>query len=72
MTHDTTLTLMGTVVDVLPNTTFKVQIENNNQVILCYASGSVRLNKIRILKGDNVKIEVSVYDLTRGRIIRRL
>ena len=71
MSNESTLTLVGTVVEVLPNTTFKVKLEND-KLILCYASGSVRLNKIRILKGDNVRIEVSVYDVTRGRIIRRL
>ena len=72
MASESTLTLMGTVVDVLPNTMFKVKLDNNNQTILCYASGSVRLNKIRILKGDNVKVEVSIYDFNKGRIVRRL
>lgn len=60
----------GTVKEALPNTTFKVQLENGHE-ILAMSSGKMRLNYIRILPGDKVKIELSPYDLTRGRITYR-
>jgi translation initiation factor IF-1 len=61
----------GEVVDVLPNAMFKVQLTTGT-TILGYISGKMRQNEIRILDGDRVEIEVSPYDLTRGRITRRL
>ena len=60
----------GTVVEVLPNTTFKVELENGHQ-ILGHISGKLRMNYIKILPGDKVKVELSPYDLTRGRITWR-
>jgi len=63
--------LEGEVVDVLPNATFKVKL-NTGTTILGYISGKMRQNEIRILDGDKVEVEVSPYDLTKGRIIRRL
>ena len=60
----------GIVVELLPNTMFKVSI-NNNHVILAHISGKLRMNNIRILPGDKVTIEMSPYDLTKGRIIWR-
>ena len=62
--------LEGTVVETLPNTTFKVELENGHQ-ILAHISGKLRINYIKILPGDKVKVEVSPYDLTRGRITWR-
>jgi len=62
--------LEGEVVDVLPNATFKVKL-NTGTTILGYISGKMRQNEIRILDGDKVEVEVSPYDLTKGRIIRR-
>ena len=58
------------VIDVLPNTMFKVELENGHQ-ILAHVSGKIRLNNIRILPGDRVTVEISTYDLTRGRITYR-
>jgi translation initiation factor IF-1 len=61
----------GTVHESLPNAMFKVELENG-MVILAHISGKIRKNFIRILPGDKVKIELSPYDLTRGRITYRL
>ena len=60
----------GTVVEPLPNAMFKVELENKHQV-LAHISGKMRKNFIRILPGDKVLVELSPYDLTRGRIIYR-
>ncbi len=60
----------GTVIDVLPNAIFKVRLENGHE-ILAHISGKLRMNYIRILSGDRVTIELSPYDLTRGRITWR-
>ncbi len=60
----------GEVVEVLVNTTFKVKIMNNH-IITAYISGKLRENKIRVLLGDKVKVEMSPYDLTKGRIVWR-
>lgn len=62
----------GEVIEVLPNTMFKVKLDEANNVILCYASGRLRQNKIKIVVGDRVKVEISAYDLTKGRISYRL
>ena len=60
----------GTVVESLPNTTFQVDI-GNGHIILAHISGKLRMNYIRILPGDKVTVELSPYDLTRGRITWR-
>ena len=60
----------GLVVDALPNTNFKVKLENGH-IILAHISGKLRMNYIRILPGDKVTVELSPYDLTRGRITWR-
>ena len=60
----------GTVNEVLPNATFRVELENGHQV-LAYLSGKMRQNYIRVLEGDRVKVELSPYDLSRGRITYR-
>lgn len=60
----------GTVIESLPNVTFRVELENGHK-ILAHASGKMRMNFIRILPGDKVMVELSPYDLTRGRIIYR-
>ena len=64
------ITMNGVVSEVLPNTIFRVKLENDH-VITAHASGKIRKNKIRILKGDKVEVEISTYDLTKGRITRR-
>ena len=70
MAKEETIKFEGTVVDVMPNATFKVQLETGTTV-LGHISGKMRQNEIRILLGDEVEIEMSPYDLTKGRIIRR-
>lgn len=60
----------GTVIETLPNAMFKVQLENGH-IVLAHVSGKMRLNFIRILPGDKVKLELSPYDLSRGRITFR-
>lgn len=60
----------GTVIDALPNTIFKVELENGHE-ILAHISGKLRMHYIRILPGDKVTVELSPYDLTRGRITWR-
>lgn len=62
----------GEVIENLPNTLFKVRLFNSEKVILCYLSGKMRKNYIKILPGDKVKIEITPYDLNRGRIIYRV
>lgn len=63
--------LTGSIVDVLPNSTFKVKVNTTHEV-LCYMSGKLKQHKIKVILGDNVKLEVSPYDLTKGRITYRL
>lgn len=60
----------GTIVEVLPNTTFRVELENGHEV-LAYLSGKMRKHYIRVLEGDRVTVELSPYDLTRGRVTYR-
>jgi translation initiation factor IF-1 len=60
----------GTVVEALPNATFRVKLENDHQ-LLAHISGKMRMHFIRILPGDKVTVELSPYDLSRGRIVYR-
>jgi translation initiation factor IF-1 len=64
------ITVEGTVVETLPNAMFKVELENGHRV-LAHISGKMRMHFIKILPGDRVSMELSPYDLTRGRIIYR-
>ena len=70
MAKDDVIELEGTVVESLPNTTFLVDI-GNGHIILAHISGKLRMNFIRILPGDKVTVQMSPYDLTRGRITWR-
>lgn len=63
--------LEGVVIETLPSTTFKVKLENGHE-ILAHISGRMRVNYIRLLPGDKVLLEMSPYDLTKGRITQRL
>ncbi len=65
-----TIEMQGTVIEVLPNTVFRVKLENDH-VITAHISGRMRKNYIRILNGDSVTIEMSPYDLSKGRITFR-
>ena len=62
--------LEGTVIETLPNTTFKVRLDNGHE-LLAHISGKLRMHYIKILPGDKVKLEISPYDLNRGRITWR-
>jgi translation initiation factor IF-1 len=64
--------LTGLVEEVLPNSTFRVRVDNVGQVVLCYVGGRLKQHKIKIILGDKVKIEMSPYDLTKGRITYRM
>ncbi len=70
MAKEELIELEGKVVETLPNTTFRVELENGHQ-ILATISGKLRMNYIKILTGDKVKVEMSPYDLNRGRITWR-
>jgi len=70
MSKKDVIELEGKVVEVLPNALFKVQLENGHE-ILAHISGKLRMNYIRILQGDKVTVELSPYDLTKGRITWR-
>ena len=69
--NDDTIELEGSIVEVLPNQTFKVELENGLKVV-CYTGGKMRQFKIRLVQGDRVKIAMTPYDLTKGRIIFRI
>ncbi len=70
MANKDTIEVEGKVIEVLPGATFKVELENKHTVV-AHVSGKIRMNYIRILPGDTVTIELSPYDLTRGRITYR-
>ena len=70
MTKEDAIEVEGTVVEPLPNAMFRVELESGHRV-LAHVSGKMRMNFIRILPGDRVRVELSPYDLTRGRITYR-
>jgi translation initiation factor IF-1 len=70
VTKEDAIEVEGTVVEPLPNAMFRVELDNGHRV-LAHVSGKMRMNFIRILPGDRVKVELSPYDLTRGRITYR-
>ena len=70
MSKQDLLEFKGKVIDLLPNAMFRVQLENNH-IVTAHAAGKLRKNRIRILQGDSVTVEVTPYDLTKGRIVFR-
>jgi len=70
MSKEDNIRMNGTVVDVLPNTMFRVELENGHQVT-AHISGKMRKHYIRILRGDKVTVELTPYDLNKGRIVYR-
>ena len=70
MSKDDVMETEGTIIESLPNATFKVKLSNGH-IITAYISGKLRMNYIKILPGDKVTIELSPYDLTKGRIVWR-
>lgn len=71
MSKEDSIPVEGVVIDKQPNAFFKVQLEGSDHVVLAQISGKVRRNRIRILMGDRVSVELSPYDLSRGRITYR-
>ncbi|AZZ91630.1 translation initiation factor IF-1 [Hahella sp. KA22] len=70
MAKEGNIEMEGTIVDTLPNTMFRVQLENGH-IVIAHISGKMRKNYIRILTGDKVKVEMTPYDLSKGRIVYR-
>ncbi|MGB9867162.1 MAG: translation initiation factor IF-1 [Bacillota bacterium] len=70
MAKEDVIEVEGRVIELLPNAMFRVELDNGHKV-LAHASGKIRMNFIRILAGDRVLVELSPYDLNRGRIVRR-
>lgn len=70
MPKEEAIEVIGTVIETLPNAMFRVELDNKHRV-LAHISGKMRKNFIRILPGDKIKVELSPYDLTRGRIVYR-
>ncbi len=66
------IVIEGEVIENLPNTLFRVKIDNSEKQLLCYLSGKMRKNYIKILPGDRVRVEVTPYDVDRGRIVYRM
>lgn len=72
MAKDDIIELTGAVEEVLPGNMFRVKVDNMPNPLLCYMGGKLKQHKIRIILGDKVKIEVSPYDLSKGRVTYRL
>jgi translation initiation factor IF-1 len=72
MAKDDLIELTGIITEVLPGSMFRVKIDDMNAVMTCYTGGRLKQHKIKIILGDRVKVEVSTYDLTKGRVIYRL
>ena len=70
MAKDDVIVVDGKVIEVLPNATFKVELENGH-VVLCHISGKMRMHQIKILLSDTVKVEITPYSLDKGRITHR-
>ena len=66
------ITMTGQIIEALGNSMFKVELDTNGMEIICYISGKMRMHYIKIMVGDRVKVEMSPYDLTKGRIVTRL
>jgi translation initiation factor IF-1 len=71
MAKETTISMEGRVQEILPNTMFRVLLDDVNTEVIAYLSGKMRTHNIKVLLGDRVAMEFSPYDLTRGRITRR-
>lgn len=71
MSKQDVIELSGKIIEILPYQNYRVQLEPSNQIILAYPSGKMRMKSIRIIEGDTVKVELSPYDLTKGRIVWR-
>lgn len=72
MSKSDLIELTGKVEEVLPGSMYRVKLDNMQSVITCYTGGRLKQHKIKIILGDKVKVEVSAYDLTKGRVTYRL
>jgi len=72
MAKDDLLELTGKVLEVLPGNMYRVQLDDNQHILLAYLGGRLKQHKIKIILGDNVRVEVSTYDLSKGRVTYRL
>ena len=72
MAKDDIIEVEGVVEEVLPGNMFRVKVDNMTHIMLCYMGGKLKQHKIRVILGDRVKVEMSPYDLTKGRITYRL
>lgn len=72
MAKEKPIVLQGEVTESLPNVMFRVKLDVNDQVILCQTSGLMKKNFIKVIVGDRVELEMTPYDMTRGRITKRL
>lgn len=72
MAKDDIIDVEGVVEEVLPGNMFRVKVDNMTHIMLCYMGGKLKQHKIRVILGDRVKVEMSPYDLTKGRITYRL
>ena len=70
MSKEGNIEMQGTILETLPNTTFRVELENGH-IVIAHISGKMRKNYIRILTGDKVTVQMTPYDLTKGRIVFR-
>ena len=72
MSKEDIIEFTGKVHEVLPGNMFRVKIDQSEHELICYTSGKLKRHKIRVIAGDKVKIEVSAYDLNKGRVVYRL
>lgn len=72
MSKDDLLELTGQVTEVLPGSMYRVQLDDNQHIILAYLGGRLKQHKIKIILGDKVRVEMSTYDLSKGRVTYRL
>jgi translation initiation factor IF-1 len=72
MSKEDVIELTGEINDILPGNMFKVTVDDTGHKLVCYLGGKLKQHKIRVVMGDKVRIEVSPYDLTKGRVVYRL
>lgn len=71
MSKEDLIEFTGTIMELLPNATFRVKLDENEHMVLAHTSGKMRKNRIRVLAGDKVTVEMTPYDLSKGRITFR-
>jgi len=72
MSKEDVIEMTGKVIDVLPGNMFKIVVDDTAHTLICYLGGKLKQHKIRVITGDHVKLEVSPYDLNKGRVTYRL